>query len=119
MVVLAHLTQLQFASTIPQSKKTNNEHCLWPGGVTTKQERTLDLIKEAISREEKIIVFSERPDFQKLMQQELKTRGIKSHVFIGSQGIKNRNVVLNDFKNNGTNVLLATTTCRSRHTAGS
>lgn len=37
MVVLAHLTQLQFASTIPQSKKTNNEHCLWPGGVTTKQ----------------------------------------------------------------------------------
>ncbi len=111
MVVLAHLTQLQFASTIPQSKKTNNEHCLWQGGVTTKQERTLDLIKEALSKEEKIIVFSERPDFQRLMQQELKTRGIKSNVFIGSQGIKNRNVVLNDFKNNGTNVLLATTTC--------
>jgi SNF2 family DNA or RNA helicase len=111
MVVLAHLTQLQFASTIPQSKKTNNEHCLWPGGTTTKQERTLDLIKEALSREEKIIVFSERPDFQKLMQQELKSRNIKSNVFIGSQGIKSRNVVLNDFKNNGTHVLLATTTC--------
>lgn len=47
MVVLAHLTQLQFASTIPQSKKTNNEHRLWPDGITTKQERTLDLIKEA------------------------------------------------------------------------
>lgn len=111
MVVLAHLTQLQFASTIPQSKKTNNEHCLWPGGVTTKQERTLGLIIEALSREEKIIVFSERPDFQKLMQQELRSRNIKSNVFIGSQGIKNRNVVLNDFKNNGTHVLLATTTC--------
>jgi hypothetical protein len=26
MVVLAHLTRLLFASTIPQSKKTNNEH---------------------------------------------------------------------------------------------
>jgi hypothetical protein len=111
MVVLAHLTQLQFASTIPQSKKTNNEHIQWPGGITTKQRRTLDLIEEALSKQEKIIVFSERPDFQKLMQQELKTRGIKSHVFIGSQGIKNRNVVLNDFKNNGTHVLLATTTC--------
>ncbi|WAM22425.1 MAG: DEAD/DEAH box helicase (plasmid) [Candidatus Methanoperedens sp.] len=111
MVVLAHLTQLQFASTIPQSKKTNNEHIQWPGGITTKQRRTLDLIKEALSKEEKVIVFSERPDFQKLMQQELKTRGIKSHVFIGSQGIKNRNVVLTDFKNNGTHVLLATTTC--------
>ncbi|CAG0984304.1 hypothetical protein METP3_02264 [Methanosarcinales archaeon] len=111
MVVLAHLTQLQFASTIPQSKKTNNEHIQWPGGITTKQQRTLDLIEEALSKQEKIIVFSERPDFQKLMQQELKTRGIKSHVFIGSQGIKNRNVVLNDFKNNGTHVLLATTTC--------
>lgn len=48
------------------------------------------------------------------MQAELKTRGIRSHVFIGSQGIKNRNVVLNDFKNNGTHVLLATTTCETR-----
>jgi len=71
MVVLAHLTKMQFASTIPQSKKTNNEHCIWPGGITTKQERTPNLIKESLSREEKIIVFSERPDFQKLMQQEL------------------------------------------------
>ncbi len=111
MIVLAHLTQLQFASTIPQSKKTNNEHIQWPGGVTTKQRRTLDLIEEALSNQEKVIVFSERPDFQKYMQQELRSRNIKSNVFIGSQGIKSRNVVLNDFKNNGTNVLLATTTC--------
>ncbi len=111
MFVLAHLTQLQFASTIPQSKKTNNEHIQWPGGITTKQRRTLDLIEEALSNQEKVIVFSERPDFQKYMQQELRSRNIKSNVFIGSQGIKNRNVVLNDFKNNGTNVLLATTTC--------
>lgn len=111
MIVLAHLTQLQFASTIPQSKKTNNEHIQWQGGVTTKQRRTLDLIEEALSNQEKVIVFSERPDFQKYMQQELRSRNIKSNVFIGSQGIKNRNVVLNDFKNNGTNVLLATTTC--------
>lgn len=111
MVVLAHLTQLQFASTIPQSKKTNNEHIQWPGGVTTKQRRTLDLIEEAISNQEKVIVFSERPDFQRYMHQELRSRNIKSNVFIGSQGIKSRNVVLNDFKNNGTDVLLATTTC--------
>lgn len=111
MVVLAHLTQLQFASTIPQSKKTNNEHIQWPGGITTKQRRTLDLIEEALSNQEKVIVFSERPDFQKYMQQELRARNIKSNVFIGSQGIKSRNVVLNDFKNNGTDVLLATTTC--------
>jgi len=111
MVVLAHLTQLQFASTIPQSKKTNNEHCTWPGGITTKQRRTLDLIEEALSNQEKVIVFSERPDFQRYMQQELRSRNIKSNVFIGSQGIKSRNIVLNDFKNNGTHVLLATTTC--------
>lgn len=111
MIVLAHLTQLQFASTIPQSKKTNNEHIQWPGGITTKQRRTLDLIEEALSNQEKVIVFSERPDFQKYMQQELRSRNIKSNVFIGSQGIKSRNVVLNDFKNNGTDVLLATTTC--------
>jgi hypothetical protein len=111
MVVLAHLTQLQFASTIPQAKKTNNEHIPWPGGITTKQRMTLDLIDQALANNEKIIVFSERPDFQLFIRDELRKRGIKSHVFIGSQGIKARNVLLDDFKNNGTHVLLATTTC--------
>ncbi|MDO8726463.1 MAG: DEAD/DEAH box helicase [Candidatus Methanoperedens sp.] len=111
MVVLAHLTQLQFASTIPQSQKTNNTHCAWPGGMTTKQQRTIELIKEAMNKGEKVIVFSERPDFQRLMHQELKQKGIKSHVFIGSQGIRKRNISLNDFKNNGIHVLLATTAC--------
>jgi hypothetical protein len=111
MVVLAHLTQLQFASTIPQSKKTNNERIAWPGGITTKQRRVMDIIEEAQANQEKIIVFSERPDFQLFIRDELRKRNIKSHVFIGSQGIKTRNVLLDDFKNNGTHVLLATTTC--------
>ncbi|CAG0970996.1 MAG: SNF2-related protein [Candidatus Methanoperedens sp.] len=112
MMVLAHLTQLQFASTIPQSPKTNTKDAQWSFGPTTKQQRTIELIKEAIANEEKIIVFSERPEFQRFIQEILHTKhGIKSHLFIGQQGIKERNILLNDFRNNGTNVLLATTSC--------
>ncbi|MFH1096700.1 MAG: SNF2-related protein, partial [Candidatus Desantisbacteria bacterium] len=56
MVILAHLTQLQFASTIPQSPKTAIEGNPWKFGLTTKQMRVLELIKEAIANDEKIIV---------------------------------------------------------------
>ncbi len=111
MIILAHLTKLQFASTIPQSPSTNFTGFEWTGDLTTKQAKTMELIKEAIANDEKIIVYSERPEFQKFIQMELKKINIPSHVFIGEQGIENRNDLLDDFKNNGTNVLLATTTC--------
>nr|WAI02807.1 MAG: SNF2-related protein [Candidatus Methanoperedens sp.] len=111
MIILAHLTKLQFASTIPQSPSTNFTGFEWIGDLTTKQAKTLELIKEAIANKEKIIVYSERPEFQKFIQTELKKINIASHVFIGEQGIDDRNDLLDDFKNNGTNVLLATTTC--------
>ena len=111
MIILAHLTKLQFASTIPQSPTVNCPGFEWIGSLTTKQSKTLEIIKEALSNKEKIIVYSERPEFQKFMQQELKKLGIPSHVFIGEQGIDDRNDLLDDFKNSGTNVLLATTTC--------
>ncbi len=111
MVILAHLTQLQFASTIPQSPKTAIKEMPWKFGLTTKQNRVLELIKEAIMNNEKIIVFSERPEFQRLMQETLKTCNIKAHLFIGQQGIKERNILLDDFRYNGIPVLLATTSC--------
>ena len=111
MIILAHLTKLQFASTIPQSPSTNFTGFEWIGALTTKQAKTLELIKEALANNEKIIVYSERPEFQKFIQTELKKINIASHVFIGEQGIEDRNDLLDDFKNNGTNVLLATTTC--------
>jgi len=112
MMVLAHLTQLQFASTIPQSPKTNNEKAPWTFGLTTKQQRSIELVREAIAKDEKIIVFSERPEFQRLMKEVLSTRyKITSHLFVGNQSIKERNILLDDFRHNGTQVLLATTTC--------
>lgn len=112
MMVLAHLTQLQFASTIPQSPKTNTKDAPWTFGLTTKQHRSIELVKEAIVNEEKIIVFSERPEFQRFVQEVLYTKHrIKAHLFIGQQGIKERNILLDDFRHNGTQVLLATTTC--------
>ena len=111
MIILAHLTKLQFASTIPQSPSTNFTGFEWTGNLTTKQAKAMEIIKEAIANKEKIIVYSERPEFQKFIQMELKKINIASHVFIGEQGIDDRNELLDDFKNNGTNVLLATTTC--------
>jgi SNF2 family DNA or RNA helicase len=111
MIILAHLTKLQFASTIPQSPSTNFTGFEWTGDLTTKQAKTMEIIKEAIANKEKIIVYSERPEFQKFIQMELKKLSIASHVFIGEQGIEDRNDLLDDFKNNGTDVLLATTTC--------
>lgn len=112
MMVLAHLTQLQFASTIPQSPKTNTINAPWNYGLTCKQQRVIELVKEAVSNGEKVIVFSERPEFQRYMKDILlKDHGIRAHLFIGQQGIKERNILLDDFKHNGTHVLLATTTC--------
>ncbi|MFH0904787.1 MAG: helicase-related protein [Methanobacteriota archaeon] len=111
MVILAHLTQLQFASTIPQSPKTEIEGNPWHFGLTTKQMRVLELVKEALANGEKIIVFSERPEFQRLMQETLKECNVKAHLFIGQQGIKERNILLDDFRYNGIPVLLATTSC--------
>lgn len=112
MMVLAHLTQLQFASTIPQSPKTNTINAPWNYGLTCKQQRVIELVKEAVSNGEKVIVFSERPEFQRYMKDILlRDHGIRAHLFIGQQGIKERNILLDDFKHNGTHVLLATTTC--------
>jgi SNF2 family DNA or RNA helicase len=110
MIVLAHLTQLQFASTIPQSPKTEIKGDPYVG-LTTKQMRVMELVTEAISNGEKVIVFSERPEFQRLMQKSLSEHQIKAHLFIGQQGIKERNILLDDFRYNGTSVLLATTSC--------
>ncbi len=112
MMILAHLTILQFASTIPQSPKTNTDKAPWSFGLTTKQQRAVELVLEAVKNGEKIIVFSERPEFQRKMQEVLsKEHNIKAHLFIGEQGIKERNILLDDFRYNGTSVLLATTTC--------
>jgi SNF2 family DNA or RNA helicase len=111
MVVLAHLTQLQFASTIPQSPKTAIKENPWTFGSTTKQVRALELVREAVDNGEKVIMFSERPELQRYMQRELSEHRIKAHLFVGDQGIKERNILLDDFRYNGINVLLATTTC--------
>jgi len=110
MIVLAHLTQLQFASTVPQSPKTALKDMPYVG-FTTKQMRAMELVMEAIGNGEKVIVFSERPEFQRLMQVVLAEHHIKAHLFIGQQGIKERNILLDDFRYNGINVLLATTSC--------
>jgi SNF2 family DNA or RNA helicase len=45
------------------------------------------------------------------MQKSLAEHQIKAHLFIGQQGIKERNILLDDFRYNGTGVLLATTSC--------
>jgi SNF2 family DNA or RNA helicase len=113
-IILAHLTKLNFASTIPQSHQINKDNSgpAWTHGLTPKQEKVIELVKEAVSNDEKVIVFSGRPDFQEHMQRHLAKKGIHGHVFTGRQTTTDRVLILEDFKTNpDVSVLFATTTC--------
>jgi hypothetical protein len=113
-IILAHLTKLNFASTIPQSYQMNKDKSGidWTHNLTQKQEKVIELVKKAVENEEKVIVFSGRPDFQNYMQKQLAKAGIQGHVFTGKQSISDRVILLKDFKTNpDVSVLFATTTC--------
>jgi SNF2 family DNA or RNA helicase len=111
-IILSHLTKLQFATTIPQSKKTDITDFEWEYGTTVKQDKTLELIEDTINRGEKVIVFSERPEFHTYMHELLKTKSIRSILFTGEMGIEKRILDKEKFQTSpDINVMLATTTC--------
>jgi SNF2 family DNA or RNA helicase len=112
--LLVQLGKLQFISTIPQADKVKSDKTVqynWTAGITNKQEKIIELAKRHIARGEKTIVYSERPDLLKFLSKLFKQRGIKNALFTGEQSITKRDKNLIDFKVNGTNLLLATTTC--------
>jgi len=111
-IVLAHLTKLQFAATVPQSSKTDIKNFEWSHGTTAKQEKTIELVKEAISNNEKVIVFSERPEFLSFMKDTLENENIESILFTGQQTIEKRIMDKEKFQTSEEiNVMLATTIC--------
>ena len=110
--ILAQLSKLQFASTIPQSPRVNDPKiATWNGqGMTEKQKKTIELALWHVRNGEKVIIYSERPEFQKFMHDEFIKIGIRSLVFTGQQTIKKRGEILSKFKRGSIPILLATTT---------
>ena len=110
--ILAQLSKLQFASTIPQSPRVNDPKiATWNGqGMTEKQKKTIELAMKHVRNGEKVIIYSERPEFQKFMHDEFIKIGIRSLVFTGQQTIKKRGEILSKFKRGSIPILLATTT---------
>ncbi|AGB50781.1 DNA/RNA helicase, superfamily II, SNF2 family (plasmid) [Methanomethylovorans hollandica DSM 15978] len=111
-IVISHLTKLQFASTIPQSSKTDIPGFEWNHDSTQKQIKTIELIRNAINNGEKIIVFSERPEFLSYMHRILNQEQINSILFTGEISIDKRITDKEKFQTSpDINVMLATTTC--------
>ena len=56
-IVLAQIQNLQYCASIPQHPKVNpSEEFEYKGGITTAQEKTIELIKEHYKKGEKIII---------------------------------------------------------------
>jgi len=111
--LLVQMGKLQFVSTIPQSEKIKSDKLVnynWKGGLTTKQEKVIELVSQHINQNQKVIVYSERPELQYLLAKEFKKRGITGLVFTGEQPIPQREEILKEFRVNHAPLLLATTT---------
>lgn len=111
--LLVQIGKLAFVSTIPQSEKVKSDKAIrynWNGNLTQKQEKIIELVTQHINQHQKVIVYSERPELQKLLAEQFKKRGIKGLVFTGKQPIPVREEILREFRVNGTPLLLATTT---------
>jgi len=113
IMLLVQIGKLQFVSTIPQSEKIKSDKVVnynWNGSLTEKQEKIIELATQHINQNKKVIVYSERPELQKLLAEEFKHKGIKALVFTGEQPIPVREEILREFRVNHAPLLLATTT---------
>ena len=113
IMLLVQIGKLQFVSTIPQSEKIKSDKVVkynWKGGLTQKQEKIIELATQHINQNQKVIVYSERPELQKLLAEQFKHKGIKGLVFTGEQPIPVREELLREFRVNHAPLLLATTT---------
>lgn len=78
--------------------------------MTEKQKKTIELALWHVRNGEKVIIYSERPEFQQFMHNKFIKIGIRSLVFTGAQTIKKRGEILGKFKRGSIPILLATTT---------
>jgi len=113
IMLLVQIGKLQFVSTIPQSEKIKSDKAInynWKGDLTPKQEKIIELATKHINQNQKVIVYSERPELQNLLAEQFKRRGIKALIFTGQQAIPVREEILREFRVKNTPILLATTT---------
>jgi hypothetical protein len=102
--MLALLNKLRFAATVPQADNLHTEELQkrgapeWNHGLTTKQEGILEDTIEKVESGTKALLFSERPDFLILMNDEFRSRGINSLLFTGRQNISPRLDNLDSFR---------------------
>ncbi len=107
-IVLAHLQNLQFCATIPQHPKVNpSEDFVYKGGITVSQRMIMDIVDKHHKIGEKIVVFTNRPDFCELLKKWLKEMSIDNEIFTGKVDIDSRNKRLGLFRKGNMNVLLA------------
>jgi len=112
IMLLVQIGKLQFVSTIPQSGKIKSNKVVnynWNGGLTAKQEKIIELAIQHINQNQKVIVYSERPELQNLLAVQFRRKGIKALVFTGEQVIPQREEILREFRKHAP-LLLATTT---------
>lgn len=81
--LLAQLTRLSFASTMPQHSKVNLPANQWTDNQTPKQQACMELIMKAIENGKRVFVVSLRPDFATMLNRWLSQAGIKAVEFTG------------------------------------
>lgn len=107
--ILMQLITLQFASTIPQHF-INDDTIPYRGPkFTAKQKKVIEIVKKHYKIGEKIIVFSEKPEFCNYMAEQTKNE-FENIVFTGEIPNKRREELLEQFKTHqGAMVMWATT----------
>lgn len=108
-IVLAHLQNLQYCATMPQHPKVNpSTEFSYKGKITKAQALTIDIIKKHYMKKEKLVLFTQRKDYPKLLKKWLQKHNIRAETFTGDTGIDKRNKILDEFREGSLNVLLAT-----------
>ena len=107
--ILMQLIVLQFVSTIPQAFKEDSDLPYKGPELTEKQKKVIEIVENHYKKNEKIIVFSEKPAFCEYMAEKTKNK-FKNVVFTGRIPNSKRETILEQFKKQkGAMVMWATT----------
>jgi len=108
--VLVQLTKLRLVSTIPQHKSAQIPGVIeYSGGLTSKQLKLIEMVSAQIEDGQKVIVFSEHPEFVQLMSQQFDDHGVENVGIFGGVTIDERNKRIRLFRSSeDVSLLIAT-----------
>lgn len=116
--ILAQLTKLRVAATIPQSRhmllsaRGDRAPPRWAGGLTPLQDALVSQLREIGEAGSKVIVFSERPELLNLLYGELANAGVGAVLFHGDVDLKQRMINKSAWQTQaGISVLLMSREC--------